>query len=92
MNWIFIIGTLAVVTTGIRLLPQISKSFKTKKVRDVSLLWEIIGLVSSALWFVYAYLRNDTILFIAAIVLLISYGTLIFQKFIYSDNSLIKKL
>ena len=42
MDLIFVIGTLAVIATGIRLLPQIVKSFKTKKVRDVSLLWEII--------------------------------------------------
>ena len=42
MDLIFVIGVLAVITTGLRLLPQIVKSFKTKKVRDVSLLWEII--------------------------------------------------
>jgi|TARA_Y100000310_G_scaffold262802_1_gene272614 uncharacterized protein with PQ loop repeat len=42
MNLVIIIGTLAVITAGIRLSPQIIKSFRTKKVRDVSLLWEII--------------------------------------------------
>ena len=39
-----------------------------------------------------AYLRGDTILLIAAIVLLISYGTLIVQKFIYSKVNLFKEL
>ena len=86
MDLIFVIGVLAVITTGLRLLPQIVKSFKTKKVRDVSLLWEIIGGVSSILWFIYAYLRGDMILLTAGIVLLISYGILIFQKFIYSQK------
>jgi|TARA_Y100000034_G_scaffold97082_1_gene118462 MtN3 and saliva related transmembrane protein len=86
MDLIFVIGTLAVIATGIRLLPQIVKSFKTKKVRDVSLLWEVIGGVGSILWLIYAYLREDMILLTAAIVLLISYGILIFQKFIYSSQ------
>jgi MtN3 and saliva related transmembrane protein len=86
MDLIFVIGVLAVITTGLRLLPQIVKSFKTKKVRDVSLLWEIIGGVSSILWLIYAYLRGDMILLTAGIVLLISYGILIFQKFIYSQK------
>jgi MtN3 and saliva related transmembrane protein len=65
------------------MLPQIYKSFRTKKVRDVSLLWEVIGIVSSALWLVYGYLRDDMILTIGASVLVFSYGILIFQKFFY---------
>lgn len=83
MNVILIIGIFAVVFSGMRLLPQIYKSFKTKKVRDVSLVWEIIGFVSSGLWLAYGYLREDNILTIGAGVLVISYGVLIFQKFFY---------
>ncbi|KKK55010.1 hypothetical protein LCGC14_3078860 [marine sediment metagenome] len=84
MDLIIIIGLLAVIVTGIRLLPQIIKSFRTKKVRDISLLWEIIGVAGAVLWVFYGYLRQDLILIIGAAVLVISYGILIFQKFIYS--------
>ncbi len=86
MDLIVVIGTLAVITAGLRLSPQIVKSFRTKKVRDVSLLWEIIGIVSSSLWLFYGYLRNDTILMIGGSVLVLSYGILIFQKYLYSGN------
>ena len=84
MELIIIIGVLAVIVTGIRLLPQIIKSFRTKKVRDISLLWEIIGVAGSLLWLFYGYLRGDIILIIGAGVLVISYLMLIFQKFRYS--------
>ena len=84
MNLIIIIGVLAVVITGVRLVPQIIKSFRTKKVRDISLLWEVIGVTGAVLWLFYGYLRQDMILMVGAAVLVISYGMLIFQKFIYS--------
>jgi len=83
MDLITIIGLLAVVTSGLRLSPQIVKSFKTKKVRDVSLLWEIIGVTSSFLWLIYGYLRGDMILMSGGIVLVLSYVILIYQKFLY---------
>ncbi len=81
-----IIGILAVITGTFRLIPQIVQGYKSKKVRDVSLAWESLGVFSSFLWGVYAYLNSDWILFAGAGLLLISYIILIFQKEKYRRN------
>jgi len=81
--YIEVIGIFAVVTTALRLLPQIIKTYKTKKVRDVSLAWEIVGITSSAFWLWYGYLRADQILISGALVVAVSYLILIYQKYAY---------
>jgi MtN3 and saliva related transmembrane protein len=86
MELINIIGWLAIITTTLRLLPQIIKSYKTKKVRDVSLTWEIVGVLSSFFWTWYAYLNNDKMLQVGAGILTLSYIILIIQKFVYENN------
>lgn len=78
-----IIGVLAIMTGTMRLIPQIIKSYKTKKVNDLSLVWEALGIFSSLLWGGYGYLKGDTILITGALIVSISYVILVFQKKAY---------
>ena len=49
MDIITLVGSLAIITGILRLAPQIIKTVKTKKVRDISLVWEIFGALNAAL-------------------------------------------
>lgn len=84
---ITIIGTLAVISQVVRIFPQVIKGFKTKKVRDVSLWWEIIAISSAALWLSYGILTNDLALIVGNIITLIAFVLLLYQKQAYKNNN-----
>jgi len=78
-----IIGVLAILTGTFRLLPQIVKTHKTKRVGDISLGWEVLGILASLFWFWYGYLERDIILVIGTVVLFVEYSILLCQKIKY---------
>jgi MtN3 and saliva related transmembrane protein len=78
-----IIAGLAVTFQSLRIIPQVYKGFKTKKVRDVSFLWEVIGTISTLLWLTYGFMITNIPIIIANIINLICYILLVYQKFIY---------
>lgn len=80
---LIIIGTIAITAGSIRLLPQVIKSFKTKEVDDLSMSWEIIGLVSSVFWTIYGVMIIDNIVIIGSVIPLIFFLILIYQKSSY---------
>ncbi len=86
MEFVTIIGVSAVIIGTARLVPQIIKGFVTKRVRDVSIMWEILGVLSAVLWFVYGFLNDDKLLMIGTFLILISYFILIVQQFLYKGN------
>jgi len=51
---------------SISLIPQIYKSYKTKKLDDMSYLWQIIFLVGMILMLIYSYQKNLMPVFIPA--------------------------
>ena len=59
MHWITIIGLLAAVCTTIAFLPQVIKTVKTKKTKDISMLMYIILTTGILLWVVYGLLTID---------------------------------
>ena len=59
MHWITIIGLLAATCTTIAFLPQVIKTVKTKKTKDISLLMYIILTTGILLWVVYGLLTID---------------------------------
>ena len=59
MPWITIIGLLAAACTTIAFLPQVIKTVKTKKTKDISLLMYIILTTGILLWVVYGLLTID---------------------------------
>ena len=62
--WIFV-GMFGIIVTAAQLIPQVFKSLKTKKVRDLSLgLGLHVGL-SALTWLAYGFHMNDYPLMIA---------------------------
>ena len=59
MPWITIIGLLAAACTTIAFLPQVIKTVKTKKTKDISLLMYVILTTGILLWVVYGLLTID---------------------------------
>ena len=83
VSFISIVGLLAVVSSGIRLLPQIIKGHRIKSVRDVSMSWEIIGAISAFLWLWYGLLAADNIVMWSGVVIGLGYITLMYQHVLY---------
>jgi len=64
MNSIDILGIVAGILTTSGFVPQIIKTYKTKKVRDISLLMFILLLTGLLLWLIYGIIeKNIPILF-----------------------------
>lgn len=59
MNFIDILGFSAGICVTISVIPQILKIWKTKKVKDISLLTFSVLTFGIALWVVYGVLKND---------------------------------
>jgi MtN3 and saliva related transmembrane protein len=65
--WTYL-GFLAGALTSTGYLPQIVKGFRTKKMRDVSLLMPAILGVGMLLWLVYGLAREDIVIVVANVV------------------------
>jgi MtN3 and saliva related transmembrane protein len=59
MSFIDILGFFAGICVTISVIPQILKIWKTKKVKDISLLTFSVLTFGIALWVVYGVLKND---------------------------------
>lgn len=59
MIWVELIGYIAGILTLVNMLPQFLKSYKTKKVDDVSFLMVLTYALSMVLWVIYAYFINS---------------------------------
>ena len=58
-EYIQIIGIAAGILTSASMLPQLIKTFKEKKVEDISLVMIIALITGIAGWIWYGFLRND---------------------------------
>lgn len=59
-----LIGYTAGTLTLITMIPQIIKSYKTKRVEDISFLMVIVFALGALLWTIYGYLINSMPVFI----------------------------
>ena len=80
--WI-IIATFAIILTSIQMIPQVIKTFNTKKVRDVSLWMIIIIMLGSLSWFSYGIHIEDKPVIIANTLNFIFASTLFYFKMRY---------
>ena len=67
MNLIYL-GLIAGILTTISFLPQVIKTFKTRKTDDISLLMYIILCVGTFLWLSYGFLKKDIPLILANLI------------------------
>jgi len=65
MDSITILGLVAGTLTTIGFLPQVIKSWRTKKTTDVSLLMPTLLAIGISLWLIYGILLNDFPIIIA---------------------------
>jgi MtN3 and saliva related transmembrane protein len=68
VNWVIYLGFIAGLLTTISFLPQVIKSWKTKRTGDVSILMYGVLVSGVFLWVVYGFLIMDLPLIIANIV------------------------
>jgi len=59
MFWIELLAYVAGVLTLLNMLPQIIRTYKTKRAEDVSYLMVITYSLSMVLWVIYAYFINS---------------------------------
>ena len=84
--WTYL-GFLAGALTSTGYLPQIVKGFRTKKMRDVSLLMPAVLGVGMLLWLVYGLAREDIVIVVANIVGSSLTAILVAMKMRYDSGS-----
>jgi MtN3 and saliva related transmembrane protein len=83
MNWIAILGFVAGAASMVSFLPQVIKSFKTKKTKDLSLGTYVVVCVAAFLWLAYGLLNKDLPIIISNIVALILIFSILSLKLKY---------
>ena len=75
-----VIGSLAAIGTTVAWLPQVLKTWKTRKAEDFS--WGYLALFSSGVsgWLVYGVLKQDGLIVAANGITLVLVATIIFVK------------
>jgi len=81
-----ILGLIAGTLSCITFVPQIFKTWKTKSVKDISILSFTIVSVSTILWLVYGILKELPSVIMTNIVVLLTALIMIFMKFKYDRN------
>jgi MtN3 and saliva related transmembrane protein len=89
MFWIELIGYIAGFFTLLNILPQIVKTYRTKRAKDLSYLMIITYAISMILWVIYAFLINSLPIIItngiAFIMSLIQLGLMVKYNRAYND-------
>jgi len=57
--YIIILGYLAGIFGVIPMLPQLIQTYKSRSSKDISLYFLLLNILSSILWIIYGYLRDD---------------------------------
>ena len=84
------IGYCGGIILSICLIPQILKIYKTKKVDNISLLWQLMYISGILLHLVYAFYYNLIPIYIPTIIELCLILFLIFLKILYRNNDIKK--
>lgn len=83
MIWIEIIGFIAAILTTSAGLPQLFKTIKTKKTRDISLKFLVVMNSGIFLWMIYGLLIKSWPLIIANGVTVVIWTVILFLKIKY---------
>jgi len=79
-----ILSFIAVILTSSQFIPQVIKAFKTKKVKDVSLITFIITFIAALLWAIHGIYRVDYAIIIANSIVFISSVFMLLFKYKYN--------
>ena len=78
-----LIGFLALIVNCIQQLPQLYKTYHTKKVDDLSSYSLILILLTSILWFIHGYIIGDIPLLLSGLITIIINGGLLGLYLVY---------
>jgi len=83
MAFVDILGYGACAVTSLTFLPQVIKTWKEKTAKNVSLLMFIIAFVNEVMWIAYGILRNDMVITITNIIMIMMCSVMISLKLRY---------
>lgn len=84
------LGLVAGILTTASGIPQVVKSYRTRKVRDISVWQPVLLIVGMALWLAYGILLRDLPLIVANSVSLLCYTLLLIMKFSFRDEAVVR--
>ena len=87
-----VVDTLGFVGTailGVTMLPQVYKTFKEKKVNDLSLSYLVLQWIANVLFLFYGYFIESLPVVISNGIVLICSSSLIYAKYAFKDDSYI---
>lgn len=82
-----ILATLATLCVVSSYIPQLVKGYKTKSLKDVSLLFLIVIIIGTILWIAYGFINKDYIFLIANLIILLFAFCLIVMKIRYDSKN-----
>jgi MtN3 and saliva related transmembrane protein len=80
-----ILGYTAGAITTLTFLPQVVKTWKEKSAKNVSLLMFLIAFVNEVMWIVYGVLRNDWVIILTNVIMIIFCSIMILLKLKYKN-------
>ncbi|MFH1105796.1 MAG: SemiSWEET family transporter [Candidatus Aenigmatarchaeota archaeon] len=83
MELVAIFGFLGAVTASIIFIPQVWKSWTSKKTNDLSWLTIILGILNGIFWVSYGALKNDPYIYLTNIFLFFATTCLALMKWKY---------
>lgn len=75
-----ILGYSACAITALTFLPQVIKTWKEKSAKNVSLLMFIIAAVNEVMWIAYGVMRNDMVIIVTNVIMIVMAFTMITLK------------
>jgi MtN3 and saliva related transmembrane protein len=83
------IATIVPITTSIQLLPQLIKTYKTKRVEDLSFYTILFILFNNFLWTIHGYFIFDYSLILSGVLSIIINSILVVLYYMYKNNKIL---
>ena len=80
-----ILGYTASAVTVFTFLPQVIKTWKEKKKKNVSLLMFVIAIANEILWIAYGVRRDDMVIILTNVVMMCMASVMIYLKLRYKN-------
>ncbi len=86
MTGVDILGYAACAVTALTFLPQVAKTWKEKSAKNVSLMMFIIAFINEVMWIAYGVLRNDMVIIVTNVIMIIMCSIMISLKLRYKNE------
>ncbi len=78
--WAGILGTAAMVGSTLSMMPQVVRTWRTRSAADISAIWLVAALVSTAMWGAYGVLIEAQAVIWANVACFLQCGSILFVK------------